>query len=84
MSITELLREPSVENLLSLATVDLVAVAGVVVSALAAAGAGALFLRRGPVYIPPTLKPPFWRRRVGYKLSAGAMLGLALAMAVLL
>jgi hypothetical protein len=77
MAIVELLLDPSLERLLRLALADLLILAAAATTALAAAIAVFLHIRRRPVYIAATLRPPFWRKRMRHGIGAAAILGVA-------
>ncbi len=77
MAIVESLLDPSLENLLRLPVADLLILAATAIVALVVAVGLFLYSRRGPVYIPATLRPPFWRKRLRHGIGAAAILGVA-------
>ena len=77
MAIVELLLHPSLGNLLRLSVADLVTLAGAAVLAAMVVIGAFFFSRRGPVYIPATLRPPFWHRKIRHGIGAAAILGVA-------
>jgi hypothetical protein len=80
MAIVELLLDPSLESLLRLAFADLMILAGGAVLTLVVAIGFFLYRRRGPVYIPPTLRRPFWRKRLRHGIGAAAILSVAVVL----
>jgi hypothetical protein len=76
MAVVELLHDPSLENLLRLPLADLLILSAAAIVTFVAV---VLFFykRRGPVYIPATLRAPFWRKRLRHGIGAAAVLGVA-------
>lgn len=80
MAIVEFLLDPSLESLLRLALADLLILTAGAALTLTAAVGFVLYSRRGPVYIPSTLRPPFWRKRLRHGIGAAAILGVAVVL----
>ena len=78
MSIAQVLRDPSLESLLALGIADLATLAGALIACVTAVAALLIYVRRQPVYIPPTLRPPVWRRRITHRIGAAALVTAAL------
>jgi hypothetical protein len=80
MAIVEFLLDPSLGSLLRLALADLLILAAGAALMLTAPIGLFLYSRRRPVYIPPTLRPPFWRKRRRHGIGAAAILGVAVVL----
>jgi hypothetical protein len=80
MAIVEFLLDPSLGSLLRLALADLLILAAGAALTLAAAIGLFLYRRRRPVYIPATLRVPFWRKRLRHGIATAAILALAIAL----
>jgi hypothetical protein len=70
MSMGSLLRDTSIDALLSLSALQLGIIIAIVVLCVAGVAAVVFYATRGPVYISPMPSQPFWRRRITYRLCA--------------
>jgi hypothetical protein len=70
MSTASLLRDTSIDALLSLSTLQLGIIITIGVLCIAGIAAVVFYATRGPVYISAIPSQPFWRRRSTYRLCA--------------
>ena len=70
MSTASLLRDTSIDALLSLSALQLGMIITIVVLCIAGIAAVVFYATRGPVYISPIPWQPFWRRRITYRICA--------------
>ena len=78
MSISSLLRDASIDALLTLSPLQLGMIIAIAALCIAGIAAVVFYSMRGPVYIPPIPSQPLWRRRITYRLGACSLVAVLL------
>jgi len=82
MSLAGLLRDVSLDTLLSLGALQLGLIVTILALCLAGIAAVIFYARRRPVYISAIPMQPFWRRRITQRVCACSLAGLLIVLLV--